>query len=197
MNTTMTNVLLAEDDPVARMIIRAQLTRLGYGVTVASDGVEALERYRESGVSLVVTDWCMPRMDGLALCRQIRASGEKRYTYIIILTAAEKVSGFTQAVEAGADDFISKPSDLAEMGVRLRVAERILSLQAHVARLSGLVPICPRCKRMKDYEGAWHSAESYLSDRSEARFTHGICPRCYATIVQPQLDDMRRGGRQA
>lgn len=194
---SMTDVLLAEDDPVTRMIVRAQLTRLGYGVIVASDGLEALERYRETGVSLVVTDWAMPGMDGLSLCRQIRASGGKRYTYIIILTAAEKSSGFTQAVEAGADDFISKPSDLAEMGVRLRVGERILSLQAHVARLSGLVPICPRCKRMRDYEGAWHSAELYLSDRSEVRFTHGVCPRCYATIVRPQLDDIRRGGGQA
>ncbi len=193
----MTNVLLAEDDPVARMIIRAQLARLGYGVIAASDGVEALERFRETRVSLVMTDWGMPRMDGLTLCRHIRASGEKRYTYIIVLTAAERIPGVTQALEAGADDFISKPSDLAEMGVRLRVAERILSLQAHLARLSGLVPICPRCKRMKDYEGAWHSAESYLSDRTEARFTHGICPRCYATIVQPQLEGMTRGGRKA
>src|SRR5512135_2058250 len=84
-NMPMMDVLLAEDDPVTRMIVRAQLTRLGYGVIVASDGLEALERYRETGVSLVVTDWGMPGMDGLSLCRQIRASGEKRYTYIIIL----------------------------------------------------------------------------------------------------------------
>jgi sigma-B regulation protein RsbU (phosphoserine phosphatase) len=193
----MTDVLLVEDDPVTRMILRAQLSRLGYGVIIASDGVEGWERYRETGVSLVVTDWAMPRMDGLTLCQRIRGSGDERYTYIIILTAAEKGSGFSLAVEAGADDFISKPSDLAEMGVRLRVAERILSLQAHVARLTGLVPICPRCKKMRDYAGAWHSAELYLTDRSEARFSHGICPSCFATIVRPQLEDIRRGGGQA
>ncbi len=193
----MTDILLAEDDPVTRMVVRAQLRGLGYGVIVASDGLEAWDRYREAGVSLVITDWDMPRMDGLTLCRRIRGSGEKRYTYIMILTAAEKSSGFTKAAEAGADDFISKPSDLAELGVRLRVAERILSLQAHVAQLSGLVPICPRCKSMRDYEGEWHSAESYLSDRSEARFSHGICPGCFAAIVRPQLDDIRRGGGQA
>lgn len=194
---TPTTILLVDDDCGSQMILRSQLTKLGYGVVVASDGAEAWERYCEVRPSLVITDWVMPRMDGLSLCRRIRESTEGGYTYVIVLTATEKTSGFARALEAGADDFITKPCDLAEMGVRLRVAERILALQVHVAQLAGLVPICPRCKKMQDYEGAWHPAESYLSDRSEARFSHGICPRCYATIVQPQLDELKRGSGQA
>ncbi len=192
----MKRVLLAEDDPGSQMVLRSQLAKLAYEVVVASDGEEAWEKYQDIRPSLVITDWVMPRMDGLALSRRIRGAGGEGYTYIVVLTATEKAAGFGPAMEAGADDFITKPCDLAELSVRLRVAERILALQAHVAQLSGLIPICPRCKKMKDYQGAWHPAESYLSHRSEARFSHGICPGCYATIIQPQLDELKRGGGQ-
>ncbi len=194
---SLTKILLAEDDLGSQMVLRSQLAKLGYEAIVASDGAEAWESFEKFRPSLVITDWAMPRKDGLALCRSIREEAAEAYTYIIVLTATEKTSGFTQAVEAGADDFISKPCDLAEMSVRLGVAERILALQAHVARLSGLVPICPRCKKMRDYEGAWHPAESYLSGRSEAHFSHGICPQCYATVIQPQLAAMKHAGGQA
>jgi DNA-binding response OmpR family regulator len=188
------NILLAEDDPGSQMILRSQLTKLGHTVTVTSNGKEAWERFQESRPSVVVTDWVMPVMNGLELCRRIREAGEKEYTYLVVLTATEKTSGFTPAMEAGADDFITKPCDIVELNVRLRVAERILGLQAHVDRLAGLVPICPKCKRMRDYEGAWHAAESYLTDRSEAHFSHGICPRCFETIIKPQLEEMKRAG---
>ncbi len=193
----LTKILLAEDDPGSQMILKLQLAKLGYGVIVASDGMEAWEKYQEARPSLVITDWVMPRMDGLALCRRIRESAGKQYTYLIVLTATEKSAGFARAIEAGADDFITKPYDLAEIGVRLHVAARILALQVHVAQLSGLVPICPRCKKMRDYQGAWHPAESYLTNRSEAQFSHGICPACYATIIRPQLDELKRCGGQA
>jgi DNA-binding response OmpR family regulator len=186
-------ILLAEDDSGSQMIFRLQLSKLGYDVIVASDGKAGWEKFEQSRPSLVITDWLMPVMDGLQLCRRIREGEGSSYTYIIVLTAMEKASGFAAAIEAGADDFITKPCDIVEMKVRLRVAERILSLQAHVSQLAGLVRICPRCKKMRDYAGAWHAAESYLSDRSEASFSHGICPECYRTIVQPQLDDLNRG----
>jgi phosphoserine phosphatase RsbU/P len=189
-------ILLVEDDPGSQMILRSQLTKLGHTVCIASNGSEGWEKYLEVRPSLVITDWVMPLMDGLALCRRIRENAGKKYTYLIVLTASEKASGFTPAMEAGADDFITKPCDIVELNVRLRVAERILGLQAHVTRLTGLVPICPRCKKMRDYQGAWHAAESYLTDRSEARFSHGICPHCYESIIRPQLEELRRGNEE-
>jgi DNA-binding response OmpR family regulator len=189
-------VLLVEDDPGSQMILRSQLTKLGHTVTVASNGKEGWEKYQEVQPSLVITDWAMPVMDGLTLCRRIREAGGKEYTYLVVLTATEKASGFTPAMEAGADDFITKPCDIVELNVRIRVAKRILGLQAHVTQLSGLVPICPRCKKMRDYEGAWHAAESYLTDRSEARFSHGICPQCFETIIKPQLAELKRGNAE-
>lgn len=185
-------ILLAEDDPGSQMILRSQLTKLGHTVTIASNGEEGFRAWGESRPPLVITDWAMPVLDGLELCRRIRGAGEKEYTYIIVLTATEKGSGFIPAMEAGADDFVTKPCDTVELNVRLRVAERILGLQTHVTLLTGLVPLCPRCKKMRDYEGAWHAAESYLTDRTEASFSHGICPRCYETIIKPQLEEMKR-----
>jgi sigma-B regulation protein RsbU (phosphoserine phosphatase) len=185
-------ILLAEDDPGSQMILRSQLAKLGHTVTITSNGKEALEAFGETHPQLVITDWAMPVLDGLELCRRSRGAGGKEYTYLIVLTASEKGSGFAPAMEAGADDFITKPCDSAELNVRLHVAERILGLQTHVTQLAGLVPLCPRCKKMRDYEGAWHAAETYLTDRTEASFSHGICPRCYETIIKPQLEAMKR-----
>lgn len=185
------NVLLAEDDTVTRQVLLSQLRKLGHAVTGACDGVEALERYRESRPHVLITDWMMPNMDGPALCRAVRGEQAPEYTYIVILTAIDKKVGYAEGMDAGADDFMTKPADLVELNVRLRVAERIVRLQREVRQLQDLLPICPRCKRIHVGGAQWEQIESYISKRSVAQFSHGICPTCYHSIVQPQLEALK------
>jgi hypothetical protein len=79
-----------------------------------------------------------------------------------------------------------------DLNVRLRVAERILSLQQEVQQLEGLLPICPNCKKIRDEADEWQPVEAYISRRTDAQFSHGICPQCYETIMKPQLEELRR-----
>ena len=94
---------------------------------------------------------------------------------------------------AGADDFVTKPLDRAELHARLRVAERVLGLQQEVKQLEGLLPICSYCKRIRDEGDRWSQVEEYVSRRTEAQFTHGICPECYDRRVLPQIEQAGRG----
>lgn len=183
-------VLAVEDDPVSRRILVAVLEQLGHSVIVATDGQAAWEQYRLEPVEAVITDWMMPRMDGIELTRRIRAEARERYTYILMLTALNGRDRYLDGMKAGADDFLTKPLDREELHARLRVATRILGLQTAVQRLEGLLPICSYCKKIRDEEQRWQQVEEYVSRKTEATFSHGICPDCYEVHIRPQLDNV-------
>ena len=185
-------ILLADDDGSSQQIMASQLKKLGHEAILTADGGEAWEAFQTRKPKLVITDWMMPRVDGLELCRRIRNFERPEYTYLIILTALDRKVGFLEGMNAGADDFVTKPCDVVELSVRLRVAQRILSLQTEVQQLEGLLPICPKCKRIQDGEKGWVAVESYIMKKTDAQFSHGICPECYKTIMVPQLEEMKR-----
>jgi DNA-binding response OmpR family regulator len=185
-------ILLAEDDIISRRILAAQLGEMGYEVREAEDGAQAWESFQEAKPDLLITDWMMPNIDGPELCRRIRGCHPSAYTYIIILTALDRKQGYLDGMNAGADDFVTKPAHIGELQARLQVARRILSLQKHVSKLEGLLPICPRCKKIRGSRERWEAVESYLMKRSDALFSHGICPDCFETLMKPQLNELRR-----
>jgi two-component system chemotaxis response regulator CheY len=123
-------ILLADDNLVFQEVLQSMLTQWGHDVVVASDGDEAWCRLQnEEGPLLAILDWVMPGLDGLEVCRRVRASNRLGHIYILILTAKTRSEDLATAMEAGADDFITKPFNSAELRARLRLGGRILELQ--------------------------------------------------------------------
>jgi two-component system cell cycle response regulator len=122
-------VLLAEDDADSRELLSWILEKLGYQVVATENGQQAWDTFRRGDFRLVISDLLMPVSDGLQLCRLIRGYKQQKYTYIIIVTALIGKKDYLQGMDAGADDFVTKPFDPDELKARLRVAERIIALQ--------------------------------------------------------------------
>jgi DNA-binding response OmpR family regulator len=126
-------VLIAEDDRDSRELLGWILEKLGYQVVATTNGKEAWDAFRRGRFRLVVSDVLMPEIDGLELCRRIRKHKQSKYTYVIIITALIGKKDYLDGMEAGADDFVTKPFDPDELKARLRVAERIISFQEQSA----------------------------------------------------------------
>lgn len=182
------SVLVVDDDPVARAQLSALVRAAGYQVSLAEHGREAWEALQLARIPIVISDWYMPEMDGPELCRRIRARRDQPYVYFILVTGRGGKEQYLAGMRAGADDFITKPVDADQLCARLTVAERILGVRRELQQLEGLLPICAYCKRIRDDQENWGSLEGYIEQRSEAQFSHGICPECYAKHVQPQLE---------
>jgi putative two-component system response regulator len=125
----MTKILIVDDDDLALEALHHLLTRAGYEVITKTNGVEALEELQAGECRLVVSDWMMPEMDGVELCRQIRKQDFPGYVYVILLTSRDRQEDTLEGLSAGADDFVTKPFEPAELLARIRIGERILSLE--------------------------------------------------------------------
>jgi two-component system cell cycle response regulator len=150
-------VLIVDDDPVTRRLLKAFLTKCDYEVVIARGGTEAWEILQEpESPSLVVSDWIMPDMNGLDLCRKVRQAQEATYTYLILLTGKGQKEDVVEAFEAGADDYLIKPFDQEELKYRIRTGERIINLEqkilelAHTDFLTGVLNRRAFMQRMED-----------------------------------------------
>jgi two-component system cell cycle response regulator len=127
-------ILIAEDQRVAATYLRRVLEKMGHDVEIAPDGEAAWRMIREGDTSLLLSDWMMPHLDGLELCRRLRAVPSGRYIYIILLTSLDRREDRLNGLRAGADDFLTKPPDPDELAIRLEIAERILAVHDQLAR---------------------------------------------------------------
>ncbi|MBA3440520.1 MAG: response regulator transcription factor [Pyrinomonadaceae bacterium] len=198
-------VLIAEDDPVFRHVLATTLVKFGYEVVVAADGAEALAALeREDAPPLVILDWMMPGMDGVEVCSRVRSLPTATPPYLILLTGKSGKEDVVAGLDAGANDYLTKPFNRAELRARVQVGAHVLELQGNLAarvreledalsqvkQLQGLLSICSYCKKIRDEQNYWHRVESYISQHAEVEFSHGICPACYTEVVQPQLDQL-------
>ena len=129
-------VLAVDDDPMTLMIVSGVVEAAGYECLTANDGDRAWDLLRSSGAEVVISDWRMPGMDGLELCRRIRAVTD-RYTYVVLATSRSDGAQVLEGMLAGADDYLIKPLDLADLRVRLIAAERVTALHARIADQQG------------------------------------------------------------
>jgi DNA-binding response OmpR family regulator len=121
-------VLIAEDSRTARRILEDTVTSLGHECLVAAHGAEAWALFQAQGADVIISDWEMPGLDGLEVCRRVRAGGQAAYTYFIFLTSYDDKSHALQGMEAGADDYLGKPLDPIELRLRLIAAARVTRL---------------------------------------------------------------------
>ena len=122
-------ILIAEDDAVSRKLLEKSLAKAGHDVVAAANGRMAFEMFRETFFPMVLTDWMMPEMDGIALCRAIRNHASPGYVYIVFLTAKDSKDDIVTGLEAGADDYLTKPFHPTELMARLKTGKRILELE--------------------------------------------------------------------
>jgi DNA-binding response OmpR family regulator len=187
-------------------MLEATLAKWDYEVVVTTDGLQALEALKKPDApALAVLDWMMPGLDGSEVCRQVRETLGDRLLYVLLLTAKGSKDDIVQGLTAGADDYVIKPFDRAELKARLDVGQRILRLQTELAArvqelelalskvklLQGLLPICCYCKKIRDDQNYWRQVEGYVAEHSEAQFTHAICPSCREKIIEPELERLR------
>jgi len=196
-------VLVADDDRTATTILARTLAGWSLNVTVVDDGEKAWAAINAGEPpSLAILDWMMPTLDGPELCRRIRANAATAPMYVMLLTSRSARSDLVAGLEAGADDYLVKPFDLGELRARVHVGMRVATLQerladrvselqaalANVKQLSGLLPICSYCKRIRSDKDYWEQVDSYVAHHSEAQFSHGICPTCYTKVME-ELDE--------
>lgn len=197
-------ILIAEDDAVSRRMLQASLTSWGYELIIANNGIDALDALeREDAPPLAILDIMMPGLDGLEVCRRVRrASPTPTPVYIILLTAKRGKEDVVAGIEAGANDYLTKPFDRDELRVRIGVGKQIVELQqrlaervreledtlAQVKQLQGIIPICSYCKKIRDDQNYWQRVESFIADHSHAQFSHSICPDCYGHIAAPNTE---------
>lgn len=187
-------VLIVEDEALVSEMIKTMLEEAGYEIVgEASDGLEALQAVTTIKPDVVLMDVEMPNQDGLTAAKQIQ---EIAPTPVVVLTAHDSESLVHQASKAGVGAYLIKPPRISEMEraimiavarfddmMALRQANQALEAALdQVKQLSGLLPICSSCKKIRDDDGYWQQVEVYIGQHSEATFTHGICPTCTKTL---------------
>jgi CheY-like chemotaxis protein len=199
-------ILVVDDSPDSRELQVELLTQAGYQALQAASGELALAAVGVYPPDLILLDVFMEAMDGFEVCRRLKAQEKTRHIPILLLSAFAGVKTLEQGLQLGAADYLTKPyrnEELlariathlslaqqaaalrktnqqlqAEIAVRKRTEAELRKALAQVKTLSGLIPICSACKRIRDDHNYWHQVENYIQHHSEARFTHGFCPDC-------------------
>jgi len=159
------NTLIADDDDITRLLLSSALTKLGHAVHEASNGREAWDAWHGGEFPFIISDWMMPDLDGLEFCRRIRAEPRADYTYVVLLTSRLGKTNYLEAMNAGADDFITKPFEKDAFAARVRVAERILGLHANLRAANTDLERRVR-ERTAELETALRTKEEFLSRAS-------------------------------
>ncbi len=168
-------ILIVDDNPQNLQYLGTLLSESGHELGFARDGNKALEFVKDREPDLVLLDIMMPEMDGYEVCRRLKSDMGTRHIPVIFLTAKTETEDIVRGFEVGGADYVTKPFNGAELLARVRT-------HIEVKILRGLLPICSKCKSIRDDAGIWEKMEIYLEKNSQVLFSHGLCPSCMDTM---------------
>ncbi len=171
MTTKKSLVLAVDDKPQNLQFLGKLLSDNGYDVGMAQSGQQALNFVIKDEPDLILLDIMMPEMDGYTVCKKLKSDFGTRHIPVIFLTAKTDTSDVVKAFELGGVDYVTKPFNSAELLARIKT-------HIEVKILRGLLPMCAKCKKIRDGEGFWKQVDSYLEAHSQLTFSHGICEDC-------------------
>ncbi len=186
-------ILIAEDDFTSRSMLVGVLKKIGHEVVEVANGTEAWDELQKPDAPrLAILDWMMPGMDGIEICRRISDTDSQQPPYLIMLTSKSEKTDIIAGLNAGADDYLTKPYDIGELTARVSVGCRMIEMQEslatqiqelsqaleHIKTLQGILPICSFCKKIRDDKGYWERVDEYIGRHSDAQFSHSVCPKC-------------------
>lgn len=200
-------ILIVDDSATSRLVLSSLLDEAGYKDILQAGSPHAafdiLEKDSVPSVDLILMDIVMPGMDGITATKRLKSDERFRDIPIIMVTVRDEEESLAKAFDAGAIDFISKPANKVELRTRVRsvlrlkqeidnrkarerekeqLIEELRDALSKVRMLSGLLPICSVCKKIRDDKGYWNQIESFLLQHTEAEFSHSYCPECARKI---------------
>lgn len=195
-------VLIVDDVPKNLQVLGNILRKKDYNIAAATSGKQALDMVGNINPDLILLDIMMPDLNGYEVCEKLKANPTTKNIPVIFLTAKTETEDIVKGFNVGAVDYLTKPFESAELLARAnthielkraRDKERELIVQlrealTRVKQLSGLIPICSRCKKIRDDEGYWQRVEEYLEAHSEAQLTHSLCPECVIKLF-PEMSE--------
>jgi PleD family two-component response regulator len=178
--------VLIVDDAAENLRILMELLKDDYRVIPMKSAKAALEKLAQDPLpDLALLDIVMPEMDGYELCSRLKGDPRTEQIPVIFITAVSEVMDDAKAFELGAVDYVPKPFNpltvKARVNTHIKLHRTLKELQdalKDIRTLSGLIPICASCKKVRDDKGYWNQVEEYIEERSDAQFSHGICPKC-------------------
>ena len=191
-------ILVADDELVSRTLIESYLQYWGYIPVCVSHGKEALEALKAPDApAMAILDWMMPYMSGPEICQAVQKMQKPIPPYLILVTSKSDKRDIVRGLQAGAQDYVTKPYDVNELQARVDVGRRMVQLQQLLAQrigeledatrqirqLHGLLPICCKCKKVRADDGYWSEVETYISNHTDAKFSHSFCPDCYKIAI--------------
>ncbi|MEJ2156059.1 MAG: response regulator [Desulfobacteraceae bacterium] len=191
-------ILVVDDNPDNLRLLSGILQEHGYRVRLVPNGERALATIRKEAPGLILLDIMMPVMDGFEVCRQLKAENATAGIPIIFISALHETIDKVKAFSLGGVDYITKPFKSEEVIARVKTHLTLRFLQiemekkhaelqkalAEIKTLRGFIPICASCKKIRNDEGYWEQIESYISNRSDAQFSHGCCEECAKKLYQ-------------
>ncbi len=190
-------VLIVDDNALNIQVIANLLEENNYDIAVATNGREALEFLTEDQPELILLDIMMPDIDGYEVCRRIKRHKNYQKIPIIFLTAKATTEDLVEGFSVGAVDYVTKPFESLELLARVRTHIELKKARESIKTLSGLIPICACCKKIRDDQDFWQTLETYLAEHSDATFTHGYCPECARAEKERVREYMRTKNRHS